>query len=149
MNEPFGPHLTLDLKNCIKGRLTSVEHVWDILNNLPDIIGMTKIMPPYVVKYTEGRIPEDWGLSGFIMIAESHISIHTFPQKDYVFIDVFSCRDFDTEKAAKYLISAFGAKKAVKQMMRRGLDFPRSERERITHKIVRQLRLPKTLQIKE
>jgi len=148
MNEPFGPHLTLDLKHCSKERLTSVELIWDILNNLPEVIGMTKIMPPYVVKYTEGKVSQDWGISGFVMIAESHISIHTFPEKDYVFVDVFSCRDFETEKAAKYLISAFRAKKAVKQMMKRGLDFPRSERERINHKADKQLRLPKTLQIK-
>ncbi len=147
MNEPFGPHLTLDLRQCEKERLTSVELLWDVLNDLPDVIGMTKIMPPYVVKYTDGKVADDWGISGFVMIAESHISIHTFPDKDYIFIDVFSCRDFDVDKAAKYLINAFKAKKVDRQIMKRGLDFPRNER--ILQKAAgKQTRLPKTLQIK-
>jgi S-adenosylmethionine decarboxylase len=42
---------------------------------------------------------EDWGISGFVFIAESHIGIHTFVEQNYVNIDVFSCKDFDTGKA--------------------------------------------------
>jgi S-adenosylmethionine decarboxylase len=42
---------------------------------------------------------EDWGISGFVFIAESHIGVHTFVERNYVNIDVFSCKDFDTEKA--------------------------------------------------
>ncbi|MEK6869195.1 MAG: S-adenosylmethionine decarboxylase, partial [Nanoarchaeota archaeon] len=65
------------------------------------------------------------------MIAESHISMHTFPEKDYVFIDVFSCKSFDVESAAKLLVSAFGAKKHIKNVVSRGGDFPRSHPEHI------------------
>ena len=59
---------------------------------------MTRISPPYVLRYI-GPVLEEWGISGFVFIAESHIGIHTFVEKNYVNIDVFSCKDFDTEKA--------------------------------------------------
>ena len=65
------------------------------------------------------------GVSGFVMIAESHISIHTFPDQDYVFMDIFSCKEFEAEKAIKQLIGAFEATKYSKNIVKRGLDFPR------------------------
>ena len=34
-------------------------------------------------------------MSGFVLIAESHITIHTFPERGYVNVDIFSCRAFD------------------------------------------------------
>jgi S-adenosylmethionine decarboxylase len=90
------------------------------LNDLPVKIGMTKITAPYVFPYS-GKVPEDKGITGIVIIAESHISVHTFQERDYVFIDVFSCRDFDTKSAAKYIINAFEAKKVKKNIVvRRG-----------------------------
>ena len=59
---------------------------------------MTKIAPPEVHTY-RGSKPEDWGVSGFVLIAESHISIHTFPHRQYVNIDIFSCKSFDYQRA--------------------------------------------------
>ncbi|MBT9546714.1 MAG: adenosylmethionine decarboxylase [Candidatus Sericytochromatia bacterium] len=121
----FGPHLTLDLNDCNPEKLRDFDLVFDILNNLPDKIGMTKITQPYVFKY-QGLVPEDVGITGFVVIAESHISIHTFQEKNYVFIDLFSCKPFDYTFAEKYLIEIFESKTPTIQMLTRGHDFPRS-----------------------
>lgn len=121
----FGPHLTLDLKNCNPEKLKDFDLVFDILNKLPEEIGMTKITQPYVFKYS-GLVPEDKGITGFVVIAESHISIHTFEHKDYVFIDLFSCKPFNYKKAEEYLIKAFESKDPTVNVLMRGLDFPRS-----------------------
>lgn len=115
----------LDLNECNKEALESLDLVFDILNNLPEQVGMTKITQPYVFKYS-GVVPEDWGITGVVIIAESHISIHTFPQKKYVFIDLFSCKSFNVERAKRFLIKAFGSKKPTTHMVQRGLDFERS-----------------------
>jgi len=80
-------------------------------------------MPPYVFKYS-GLKPEEWGLSGFVLIAESHISIHTFPEKSMTSIDVFSCKAFDTEYAAEYLKSSFSMTKVDCNVFDRGTEFP-------------------------
>jgi len=123
-NKSFGPHLTLDLSKCNKDRLSDYNFVFKLLNELPEIIGMTKIIQPYVFPYN-GLVPEDKGITGIVIIAESHISIHTFEEKDYVFIDVFSCKGFDVEIAKKYFVEAFEAKEATINVVERGLDFPR------------------------
>ena len=102
MEQAFGPHLMLDLSDCNPIKLANLELIFTILNDLPENIHMHKITQPYVFPYS-GLIPEDKGITGFVVIAESHISIHTFPEKHYAFIDVFSCKDFDYESAAKYL----------------------------------------------
>ena len=94
----FGPHLTLDGYGCNREKLEDLDLIYSILDEFPSYIGMTKIMPPYVFRYT-GLKPEDWGVSGFVLIAESHISIHTFPCKNYLSLDIFSCKNFDAEKA--------------------------------------------------
>ena len=142
----FGPHLMLDGYGCDKAKLQDLNLVYRILDELPARIGMTKIMPPYVFKYS-GLRPEDWGLSGFVLIAESHISIHTFPEKNFVSVDIFSCKPFDSEFAAAYLKRAFGMEKVECTVLDRGTEFPkelngatrlvRAERRRIARPVAR------------
>jgi S-adenosylmethionine decarboxylase len=120
----FGPHLMLDGYGCAKAKLQDLNLIYRILDELPARIGMTKIMPPYAFKYT-GVKPEDWGLSGFVLIAESHISIHTFPEKNFISVDIFSCKAFDTEFASAYLKRAFGMAKFETTVLDRGTEFPK------------------------
>jgi len=121
----FGPHLMLDGYGCDKKKIQDLNLIYRILDELPDRIGMTKIMPPYVFKYT-GVKPEDWGLSGFVLIAESHISIHTFPEKNFVSVDIFSCKGFDAEFAGRYFQQAFGIEKVESRVLDRGTEFPKN-----------------------
>jgi len=142
----FGPHLMLDGYGCDKAKLQDLNLVYRILDELPTRIEITKIMPPYVFRYS-GLRPEDWGLSGFVLIAESHVSIHTFPEKTFVSVDIFSCKPFDAEFAASYLKKAFGMTKVDCTVLDRGTEFPkqldaaaqlvRAERRRITRPVAR------------
>ena len=81
--------------------LQDEKFLHQLLDSYPSMIGMTKITDPIVFKYV-GNKPEEWGISGFVVIAESHISFHTFVERSYINIDIFSCRDFDTEQAIKH-----------------------------------------------
>ena len=122
MNKGFGPHVMLDLNQCCPKRCQSVEQCFELLNQLPIEIGMTKITQPYVFPYS-GLVPEDKGVTGFVVIAESHISIHTFPLKEYVFIDIFSCKPFNTTKGIEIAINAFNSKDPMHHVVTRGLHF--------------------------
>ena len=122
--EQFGPHLMLDLRKCNSEKLADYQHIFDTLNTLPEKIGMTKITQPYVFPYS-GLVPEDKGITGTVIIAESHISIHTFQEKDYCFVDVFSCKNFNVELAAECIIDAFESKEYDKHVVERGRDFVR------------------------
>lgn len=121
----FGPHLMLDCKSCNLDKIGDVAYVFDVLNTLPEKIGMTKITQPYVFPYS-GLIPEDKGVTGIVVIAESHLSFHSFTEKDYFFFDLFSCKPFNVEAAKQYIIEAFEAKEVEIHYAERGRDFPRS-----------------------
>jgi S-adenosylmethionine decarboxylase len=93
-------HLIIDGYSSDQKILRDENFLRKWLENYPAEIGMTRISPPYVLRYV-GPVLEDWGISGFVFIAESHIGIHTFVEQNYINIDIFSCKDFDTEKAIK------------------------------------------------
>jgi len=122
--EHFGQHLMIDGYGATKNKLEDLDLIYSFLENYPEKMGMTKIMPPYVFKYV-GKKPEDWGLSGVVLIAESHISIHTFPLKQFLSLDIFSCKMFDSDHATSFVENLFGLTKTEINLLDRGLDFPK------------------------
>ncbi len=120
----FGPHLMLDLCDCDQGRIDDLDFIFTFLSALPDKIGMTKITQPYVFPYS-GKTPEDRGITGFVVIAESHLSIHTFVDQRYAFVDLFSCKPFDTDMARDLIVEAFASKRPEVYVIERGAGFPR------------------------
>ena len=124
MEETFGPHITLDLKGCPKDILSNYQLHFDYLKNIPKMIEMTPITQPYVFPY-EGLVPEDRGITGIVIIAESHISVHSFEEKGYCFIDIFSCKPFDYERAISLTKEIFRPEDCEINVVNRGKDFPR------------------------
>ena len=66
---------------------------------------------------------EDEGLSGTVIICESHIAVHTFPCRKYVMLDVASCKDFDDADVSELIRRTFGAKRIDAQVIQRGKGF--------------------------
>jgi S-adenosylmethionine decarboxylase len=93
-------HLIIDGYGDNPKLMQDEQFIHQLLDSYPAQIGMTKISAPLVIRYV-GSNPEDWGISGFVFIAESHISIHTFAERRYVNIDIFSCKDFNAEQVIK------------------------------------------------
>ena len=115
-------HLIIDGFGANPRMLESEELIYQLLDHYPSQIGMTKVAPPQVFRYV-GSKPEDWGISGFVIIAESHISIHTFPERRYVNIDIFSCKDFDPEQAIRDLKARFELPQLKTCLLSRGLEY--------------------------
>jgi S-adenosylmethionine decarboxylase len=111
-------HLVIDGFVDDPTRISAVEPIFDLLNSLPDQIDMTKIIQPYVFRY-HGVVPEDWGITGVVIIAESHISIHTFPEHKRFHMDVFSCKPFESEKALQIIDDALGVTHRAADVIRR------------------------------
>ena len=121
----FGPHLTVDLYGCDKDKLSDVSYVEKILREMPGKLGMNKFSEPQVT-----RVPEQektsfdrGGITGFVILIESHMAIHTFPADGYASFDIFSCQKFDTEYAANELMRKLGAEKVEKNFIIRGREF--------------------------
>ena len=64
-----------------------------------------------------------WGISGVVVIAESHLAIHTWPERGYAAIDVFTCGPMGVDAACQHLIQAFRSGRQQTRVLTRGDDF--------------------------
>ena len=115
-------HLIIDGYGGDPRRLADLELVRALLDRVPLEIGMVKIAPPYVCRY-EGSKPSDWGISGFVLIAESHLSVHTFPERGLLWADIFSCKSFDADRLVEAVREAFSLREARVTLLGRGLEY--------------------------
>jgi len=116
-------HVAIDGFGGDRQKLSDESLVRALLDRYPEEIGMTRIAPPHVYRYV-GKKPEDWGVSGFVLIAESHISIHTFPEYGYVWVDIFSCKGFDARRTIDDIRQQFLLAEVRTRVLARGLEFP-------------------------
>jgi len=116
-------HVTIDGFGGNARRLADEALVRSLLDRYPAEIGMTPIAAPHVTRYV-GSKPEDWGISGFILIAESHIALHTFPHHGYLWLDIFSCKGFDAEPVIVDIRRQFELTDTRIHVLERGLEYP-------------------------
>ena len=119
----MGMHLLIDGYSANLKSMSSPSIVRGLLKTVPKSIGMTPISRAKVIDYKANN-PKDSGVTGSIMLAESHMTIHTFPTRGYVAIDVFSCKPFNTRLATAAMKKVFSMKKTyVKVIGRRMGDW--------------------------
>src|SRR3990170_4312880 len=114
-------HVIIDGYGGDPDQLDDENVVSAILDRYPAEMGMTKIAPPTVVRY-KGTKPEDWGVSGYVMIAESHISLHTFPERRLIWADIFSCKEFDAAPVVDDMRRRFSLREMQVNILERGLE---------------------------
>lgn len=94
-----GTHLILDLWGA--KRLADLEHMENALRDCVDAARAT-LLHIHLHHFTPS-----FGISGVAVLAESHISVHTWPERDYAAFDVFMCGDAQPHKAIAVLEAAF------------------------------------------
>lgn len=123
--EQFGVHLLFDGYNAKKELLANKEHLTKLLTEIPEKMGMHTISEPTVTEVGPLNEKDPGGISGFILIAESHISYHTFPDRGFVTADIYTCQnDLDSEKFIALLSEVFGTSDYDTQVIKRGLRYP-------------------------
>lgn len=121
----FGIHYMLDGYQADVDLLKDEEKLRTILDTIPEEMGMHKITEPVVKVAGPNNRKDPGGLSGFVMIAESHISFHTFANRGFVTIDVYTCHDdLDTDALTKKFTSAFKIKHYDETVVKRGTKYP-------------------------
>jgi len=121
----FGVHFMLDGYGASRETLKDKQKLHDLLLEIPKNMGMHTISEPVVVEVGEKNHKDPGGLSGFVLIAESHISFHTFPERGFVTIDVYTCKDsIDSEKLTQEFASAFELAGQDVQVVNRGMKYP-------------------------
>ena len=125
MSEHFGEHLMIDGYGGDKERLNDKSLVMQSLSELPRKLGMRILGKPQVYLAQGNGIKDPGGWSGFVMIMESHISAHTFPDRGFVSIDIYTCKNgLDTELVSKYFSDIFKLKDIEVNFIKRGTRYP-------------------------
>lgn len=107
--------MLLELINCSIDILEDTQKVITILENAA-IVAKATIVNTIFHKF------EPYGISGVIIISQSHITIHTWPEYRYAAIDIFTCSNsLATNKAVDYLIKEFKAEDYSIKVLNRGI----------------------------
>ena len=94
-----GRHLIIDLWEC--QQLDNLSFIEQTLRDAADIAGAT------LLHIHLHHFSPNGGVSGVAVLAESHISIHTWPERGYAALDIFMCGDTHPEKAVELLKQRF------------------------------------------
>ena len=117
----YGLHLMIDGYRADKEKLADVSLLYETLNQLPGRLGMHKVGFPHIIQFKDGDIA---GISGFVFIMESHISIHTYANKGFISVDAYSCKGFDHKKIVDHLREVYHIKDLEEHTVKRGKKFP-------------------------
>ena len=121
----FGEHLTLDGYGGEFAFLKDRDVVEHCLVELPILLSMHPLIPPMVQWAEPNDLKDPGGWSGYVLIAESHISIHTFPNRRFLSADVYTCRHgMDTNTVIRYFTEAFGLADTETYFIKRGTKYP-------------------------
>jgi len=111
----LGKHLLLELKGCNKEGLNDLSFLRETLLTAAIEAGAT------VLGESFHRFNPQ-GVSGVVVIAESHLFLHTWPEYGYAAVDIFTCGDtVKPELAAELLIKRLKAKNSTVVELRRGI----------------------------
>ncbi len=104
----IGKHIILDLYDI------DIIKLQNINDNSVNISKWNNMMKEYFTECNINCLNISWhnfddfgAFTVLYLLAESHLSIHTWPEKKYIAIDVFTCGSSDTEKLANLLVSYF------------------------------------------
>jgi S-adenosylmethionine decarboxylase len=123
----LGKHLLIELRECNTKILSDLKKVQDVL------ITAAKVADATIVEVAFHEF-SPFGISGMVVIVESHLSIHTWPEYNYAAVDIFTCGDIlKPDKAVAYLIEKFQSKNPSVVELKRGILSTKNEK--LAHKV--------------
>ncbi len=114
----FGMELVLDLVDCDPDTIRSGEKIAQYAHQLCDVIAMKAYGEPFVERFGLAE-PKTAGYSLVQLIETSSITAHFSEEWNKAYINIFSCKLFDTERATSFTKAFFNAKSVVQQTLTR------------------------------
>jgi len=112
--KPLGQHLILDLFNCDAKLIGSLQ---DVKTSMLEAASRARATVVQLVFHEFSP----FGVSGVVVIAESHLAIHTWPEYRYAAVDIFTCGEvLEPKVAAEYLAQLLGATQVSVVQLERG-----------------------------
>ncbi|MTI88779.1 MAG: S-adenosylmethionine decarboxylase proenzyme [Balneolaceae bacterium] len=113
--EALGRHILVEYYDCESSSLNNVEHIEE------SMLSAVKTAKATIISHSFHKF-SPYGVSGVVVIAESHVSIHTWPEYNYAAVDIFTCGDtIDPWLIQEQLKEAYGSQNVSSMEMKRGL----------------------------
>ena len=110
----LGKHAIIDLSGCNPELIGNNAFIQETLYHAAQIANIT------IVGELERHF-EPTGYTAILLLEESHLSIHTWPEYNYISVDLYSCNlDTDFEAVKNFLVTRLGAEKAIFTLIDRG-----------------------------
>ena len=119
-----GNHLIFDGDS--QKNISDISFIEQFLSDLVNEIEMRPISKPMVMHHHAE--PETEGITGTIFLAESNITIHTYPNKKWFALDIFSCKEFKLDRAKQFIIERLKVTDYSTKTIRRGFYNGTSEK---------------------
>jgi len=100
LHQPSGVHLLADMSGIAAGLLTDCVKIEQLLRDAAKAAG-AQVLHSHFHGFGEGQ-----GITGVVLLAESHISIHTWPEDGFAAADIFMCGASDPQRALALLRGA-------------------------------------------
>jgi S-adenosylmethionine decarboxylase len=117
----IGQHLLADLYDVASDRLVDAGLLADCLDEAARRGGMKPIGPPVLHRFEGG------GLTGYLLLSESHIAFHTYPEHRYIALDIFSCGGGDSKAALSVFLAALEPGRERITTAPRGAEIPQRD----------------------
>lgn len=115
MMEALGKQILVEFYDCDQSKINDVTYVENSL------IQATKDANATIISHNFHKF-SPYGVSGVVVIAESHVAIHTWPEYNYAAVDIFTCGDtIDPWAIQEKLKELFDSKNVSSMEMKRGL----------------------------
>ncbi len=123
----LGTHLLVELKDCNREILKDLDKVKNAM------VSAAKEARATIIS-TSFHEFNPFGISGVIVIAESHLTIHTWPEYGFAAVDIFTCGDIiKPEVAASFLVKEFESRNPSLVEIKRGILSHKNEK--LPHKV--------------
>ena len=118
LGQGLGRHVLAELFGCRTDLLNDVDAIRRVMLDAAKIAG-AEVVGEFFHQFSPH------GVSGVVVISESHLAIHTWPEHGYAAADVFTCGTrVDPHVACRHLVRAFGAADLTVTEVRRGIVGP-------------------------
>lgn len=112
-------HFLFDAYNSYRSRLDDIPFIHEFLEEAPLKLGLRPTMPPFVLPYYNGIVPEDCGVSSFVFLEGGHLTLHTFSYRGAFFVDLLSPRAVDRKRLHDLIDDAFPSEKSFENYVNR------------------------------
>ena len=120
----FGYSLLLELYKCQRTKaLNDLTMMYDLMEQLVKNIGMELQAPPFVFRSDAQKYPAKAGISAWVPLIESGLSVHTIVPTRFASFDLYSCKKFDPQLVIEHIRQIFKPLRIEDQWIVRGVHY--------------------------